>query len=132
MAQIGMNRFLAAAEDDGVAALEAKGRGVAGDVGPALVEEQDHAERHADFLDAQAVGPDEPFDDLPDRIDLCGDLLDALGHRIDALFVELQPLDQGGLHIGQPGRLRRPWRWLQVAPPDHRGWRRPFFSGRRL
>jgi hypothetical protein len=53
---VGMDGFLAAAEDDGVAALDAEGGGVAGDVGAALVEEEDDAERHADFWMRRPLG----------------------------------------------------------------------------
>ena len=92
-------------QDDGVAALDAQRRRVAGDVGPALVEKQHDADRHADLCDAQAVGANISFDDLPDRIDLSGDLLDAVGHGIDALVVQLQALDEGRLHLRLLGRF---------------------------
>ena len=72
-------------------------------LGRRFVEEEDDAERHAAFLDAQAVGADVSFDGLADRIDLGGDLLDAVGHRFDALVVELQSLDQRGGEIGLLG-----------------------------
>ena len=47
--------FAAAAQDGGVAGLEAERAGVAGHVGPALVDDADDAERHPHALDAQAV-----------------------------------------------------------------------------
>jgi hypothetical protein len=43
---------------------------------------------------AQPVRADVPFEDLTDRVDLCRDLFDALGHRLDALVVQQQPLHQ--------------------------------------
>ncbi len=100
MARLEWMRFLAAAEDDGVAALDAQRGGVAGDIRPAFIEKQDHAERDAHLADSQAVGPDVAFDDLPDGIDLGGDLLDAVGHGGDAFIVQLEALDQGRLHFG--------------------------------
>ena len=102
---VGVERFLPAAQDDGVAALEAQGGGVARDVGAALVEEQDDAQRHAALLDPQAVGADVAFEGLADRVDLCRDLLDAVGHRGDLLRVELQPVDERRVELRGLGGL---------------------------
>ena len=117
---VGVERFLAAAEDDRVAALEAQGGGVAGDVGAALVEEEHDAQRHADFLDPQAVGPDVSFDDLADRVDLAGDLLDAVAIDVDAFLIELQPLDQrrGGRSFARQRCLPC---WQPEVRPSDRG-----------
>ena len=128
---VGVERFLAAAEDDRVAALEAQGRGVAGDVGAALVEEQDHADRHAHLLDPQPVGADVAFDRLPDRVDLGGDLLDAVRHRGDALLVQPEPLDQGRLELGLLAPPRRRRRWLRSGRPGAGGSGRRCAAGRR-
>ena len=96
-----MNRFLSTAKDHRIPAFDAQRGGVAGDVGTALVEEQNHADGHAAFFDAQAIRTDIAFDRLTDRIDLLRDLLDAGRHRFDALFVQLQSLDE------RPIQLRR-------------------------
>ena len=45
-----VNRLLAAAEDDRVAALDAQSGGIDAHVRPRLVNEEDDAERRADFL----------------------------------------------------------------------------------
>ena len=82
---VGVDRLLAAAEDDGVAALDAEGGGVGGDVGPALVDEQDHAERDADLRDVEPVGPAAGADDLADRVGQRGDLVQRRGDVLDAL-----------------------------------------------
>ena len=54
----GMHRFLAAAEDHRVARLHANRRRVGRHVRPRFVDEKHDAQRHADFVDPQAVGPD--------------------------------------------------------------------------
>ena len=51
-----MHRFLAAAQDHRVAALHADRRRIGRDVGPRLVDEEHDAQRHADFVDSQAIG----------------------------------------------------------------------------
>ena len=53
---VGMQRFFSAAQDDGVAALEAQRGRIAGDVGPALVKKQHDAQRHAHFLIRSPLG----------------------------------------------------------------------------
>ena len=58
----------AAAQDRGVAGLEAQRAGVGGHVRAALVDDADDAERHAHALDGHAVRPRPAFGDLADRI----------------------------------------------------------------
>jgi hypothetical protein len=50
-------------------------------------------------VDSQAVGTVVPLDDLANRIDLPGDLFDAVGHPGNALFVQLQSFYQGGIQV---------------------------------
>ena len=52
-----MEAVRAAAQHHGVAALQAQRAGVGGDVGAALVDDADDAERHRDALDDEPVGP---------------------------------------------------------------------------
>ena len=116
---IGMNRFLSAAQDDGVAALDAEGGGVAGDVGPALVEKQHDAQRHAHLLDAKPIGPNIPFDDLPDRIDLRRDLLDAArpSRRCASRRASAAPPGAGASRLFGRGDVLRIRRRSVPAPP---------------
>ena len=81
----GMNRFLAAAEDHGVARLHADRRRVGRHVRPRFVNEKHDAQRHADFVDPQAVRPVRRADDFADRIRQVGDLLQADGDLFDPL-----------------------------------------------
>ena len=68
----------AAAQDRGIARLEAERAGVGGDVGPALIDDADDAERRAHALDVEAVRAVPGGDDGADGIGQGGDLLDAL------------------------------------------------------
>ena len=56
--EVGAQRAGGPAEDGDVARLQADAGGVAGDVGPVLVDDRDHAERHPAAFDLQPVGPD--------------------------------------------------------------------------
>ena len=69
----------AAAQDDGVAALEAEAGGVDGDVGARLVDHADDAHGHPDLADLQAVGQGRAAHHLADRVGQCGDV--AQGRR---------------------------------------------------
>ncbi len=77
-------RVGAAAQDDGVARLEAKPAGIGGDVGPALEDDADDAERRAHALDMQAVRPVPFGDDGADRVGKLGNRLQRLRHAFQA------------------------------------------------
>ncbi len=93
----------AAAQDRGVARLEAQGAGVCGDVGTALIDDADHAERHPYPFDGHAVGPGPGVHDIADRVLEAGDGFDAGRHALDAACIEGQPVDKGGRAAGGPG-----------------------------
>ena len=58
----------AAAQDRGIARLEAERPGIGGHVRPALIDDADHAERRAHALDVEAVGAVPAGDHRPDRV----------------------------------------------------------------
>ena len=91
---VGAQRFAAAAQDGGVARLQAQPGGVGGDVGARLVNDADHAQRHAHAPDADAARALAQFGDGADRIVEARDLLQALGHFFDAGGAEFQPVEQ--------------------------------------
>ena len=85
----------ATAQDHRVAGFQAQHAGVGSDVGAALEDHRDHAERHAHPLDGHAVRSLPAFGHDPDRI---GDIAygrDAVGHRIDPRLRQRQPIDEG-------------------------------------
>ena len=90
---------------DGVAALDAERGGVDRDVGPALVDHEDHAERNAHLADFQAVGPPARGDDLADRVGQGGDVAQGLGHLLDPLGFERQAVDRRRLRAPAGGGL---------------------------
>ncbi len=94
----------AAAKDHRIGGLEAQRPGVRRHVRPALVDDADHAERHADPLDAQPVRPLPLGQDAPDGIRQGRDLLQARRHRLQAARVEAQPVEQ---RAADAPRLRR-------------------------
>ena len=74
-----VDRLLAAAEDDRVAALDAQAGGVDRHVRPRLVDEEDHAERHADLEHLQPVRADAALAHLADRVGQRGHLPQPVG-----------------------------------------------------
>ncbi len=98
----GTEAFRAAAQDHGVAGLDRQGAGIGGDVGAALIDDGDDAERRAHALDFQPVRPLPARDHLADRIGHGGDGLDAVGHGGDALVVEQEAVDEGGRGVFAP------------------------------
>ena len=90
-----MKTVRAAAQHDGVAALEAERARIRRDVRPALIDDADDAERRRHALDDQAVRPREGRKHAPDRIRQGGDLFEAARGSLDAIRVERQPVDQG-------------------------------------
>ena len=96
----------AGTQDRGIAALEAERARIGGDVGPALEDHRDDAERRRDALEAQAVGL-RPFgENPPDRVGQRGDAGDRLGDLVEAPAVEQQTVDEGGVLAAGP-RLRQ-------------------------
>ena len=91
----GMEALGAAAEDRGVAGLEAERAGVRGDRRAALEDDADHAERHCDALDDQAVGPLEAGEHPIDRIGQRRDRLEPRGDPLDTSGVENEAVDEG-------------------------------------
>ena len=90
-----MEAFAAAAQDGGVAGLQAEDGAVDGDVGARLVDDADDADRHAEFAEAQAVGARDVFQDIPDRIGQGNDLADGLGELREAFFGEREAVNFG-------------------------------------
>ena len=92
----GMEAVGAAAQDRGVAGLQAQRAGVGRHVRPALVDDADDAERRAHALDVQAVGAIPLGDDVADRIGQFGDGADAVRHVAMRLVRQRQAVDEGG------------------------------------
>ena len=93
----------AAAQDRGIAGLEAQRAGVGGDVRPALVDDADDAERHAHALDGHAVRPRPALRHRADRIGERAHHVEPVRHRGDALVVEREAVEE------RPAWRRRPW-----------------------
>ena len=81
----GMQRIRAAAQDHGIAGLEAERAGIGGDVRPAFIDDADDAERRAHALDMQAVRAIPLGDDLADGIGSSAIGADAIGHAANAV-----------------------------------------------
>ena len=100
-----VQRFRAAAQDAGVAGFEAQPGGVGGHVRARLVDDADHAERHAHAADLDAARAAPTLGDHADRIGQLGDLLEPSGHLLDRLFAQCEPIDERRVAALRPGVL---------------------------
>ena len=91
---VGNERLRAAAQDAGVAGLDAQCRRVGGHVRPRFVDDAHHAERHAHACHLDAGGSAVAIRDRADRIGERRHRLDALGHLLDQRRVEREPVDE--------------------------------------
>ena len=115
-----MNGLAAAAEDAGVARLDAQGSSVDGDVGPRFVNDGDDAQGHSHLADMQPVGPVPFFKAAADRVGKLDDLAHAGSHIVNPLFCQLQTIQHGFAHAVVPCRGN-----IQVIGFDNAG-RLPF------
>jgi hypothetical protein len=88
------------AKHDRVAGLQAQRGGVDGDVRARLIDDRDHAERHAHLAHVEPVREPEAVDHLPDGIGQGGDRAHGAGDRADPRGVERQPVHQRGREPG--------------------------------
>ena len=86
--------FRTAAQDGGVAGLQAQGPGVGRDIGAAFVDDSHYAERRRHAFDQQPVWPLDGGQNAPDRIRKRRDLLDASRDRLDPVSIEPQTIER--------------------------------------
>ncbi|MND53378.1 hypothetical protein D3C80_444140 [compost metagenome] len=103
---VGMDGLGAAAQDGGVARLQAEAGGVDGHVRPRLVDDADHAQRYAHLADLDAGRQVAHVTDLADGVRQGGDLAQALDHVVDTCRGQGQAVEHGwfqaiGAAIGQ-------------------------------
>ncbi len=105
---VGPRRRRAAAQDHGVAALQAQRRGVGRHVGPALVDHGDHAERHARAARLEPVRQRAAAVDLADRVG-------QRGHGAHAARPSRPPGPRRAA-AGRSARARRARAWRPPRP----------------
>src|SRR5690606_25612853 len=100
-----INRFRATAQDGGVAGFQAQGRRIDGHVRARLVDDADHAERHAHAADLDAGRAVAEVGDGTDRVSQGDDLLEPLDHAVEARRGQFQAVEQGRLEAVVGGAL---------------------------
>ena len=100
-----------AAQQHGVAGLEAQAGGVDRDVGARLVDDPEDPERNAHLADLEPVGQRPAADHLTDRVGKVGDVPERVRDGRDAVRGEGQPVDDAVRRAVVPRPLRRPSRW---------------------
>ena len=98
---VGVLGGAAAAQHDGVARLQAEGRGVDRHVRPRLVDDGHHAERHPQAGELEPVGQPPAVLDLADRIGQGGDVAHAAGDLAQTVLVQVEAVDQRGVQLGR-------------------------------
>jgi hypothetical protein len=99
-----MNGFGAPAQDGRITGLEAQAGGVDGHVGPRLVNDANHAQRHAHLADLNARGTKAHVADRTDRVRQAGYLTQAEHHAVDARRRQRQAFEHCRLQaIGAAG-----------------------------
>ena len=109
--------FRAAAQDHGIAGLEAERAGVGGDVRAALVDHADDAERHAHALDAHAVRPRHDAMTVPTGSLSVRTTSMPVRHGLDAVGVEREAVDEGAGRAARFRPRRRPRHWRRGLRP---------------
>ncbi len=126
---VGLDGLGAAAQDRGVAALDAQGGGVDRHVGAALVDDADDTQRHAHAPDLDAGRPRPHVVDGADRIGQPDDLLDAR-RPWPRPPRPTAPAGRGPPHRGRRrGRARRRGHWPAGCRRAGRAGRRPAPAG---
>ena len=94
---VGMDRLGTAAQNGGIAGLQAQPGGVRRDVGARFVDDADDTERHAHAPHLDAGRAVVQAGDFADRIGQRGDLAQSFGHGCDALRCQRQPIHHRSL-----------------------------------
>ncbi len=97
----------APAQDHRIATFQAECACVGGDVGPALIDHADDAQRRPHPFDVKAVRTVPFGDDRTDRVGQFGDGADAVRHGGDTVVGQFQPVQEragetasaGGFHV---------------------------------
>jgi len=97
----GVERLRASAQDHRVAGFETQRAGIGRHIGPALIDDAEHADGRRHARDVQAVWPSPARELAADRIGKRRHIGDALGGRLDAFRIELQPVHQSGPEISR-------------------------------
>lgn len=92
---VGVEGFLTAAKDGGIARLEAEDGTVDGDVRARFVDDANDAHGYADFAQVEAAGRCHAFDFFAHGVGQGGDLADAFGHLGDAFGSKGEALGHG-------------------------------------
>ena len=92
---IGMKGFFPTSKDNGVSTFHAECSGIHGHIGAALIDEEDHSQRHTHLLNFQAVGSPARLNDFANRVGQGPNPLNGVGKIIEPLFIEFQPINGG-------------------------------------
>ena len=97
---VGPQRLLAAPQDAGVARFQRQRNDVGGDVGPALVDAGEHAQRHPPLFNLQPVFQGEGLHQLAHRVRQRGHSADVRCHPVQPLRRQQQPVEKGVVDSG--------------------------------
>ena len=97
---IAASRFFAATQDNRVPGFQRQDGRIHGNVRTRFINDSDHAKRHADFADAQAIRPRPLFQGCADRIVERGHIANPLRHLFHAVRRQQQTIAHGSFEAG--------------------------------
>ena len=95
---VAVDGFGTAAQNRGIAGLDAQAGGVYRYVGTRFVDDADDTQRHTHLADLYAGRAVLHVADLADRVGQRGDLFQAFGHGCDGFLAECEAIQHGGFH----------------------------------
>ena len=98
--RIGMERLRAAAQHACIARLQANARGIGRDVRARLIHHGDNAQRHAYARKVDTAFQFAVLEHTAQRVGQIGERFKGIGHGIDAVFVQKEPIEQARRHVG--------------------------------
>ena len=100
---VAANGFRAAAQDAGVAGFQAQAGRIGGHIRASLVDDANHAQRHAHLAQLDAGRAVSKFAHFAHRVGQGGNLAQAFGHLRHASGRQRQPVEHGRLQPGVTG-----------------------------
>ena len=123
---VGSQSLGAAAQDGGIAGFEAQAGRLHGHIGPRLINDADHTQRHSHATHLDAAGHASHIGDTAHRVRQRSDLPQAFQHGVDARRGQLQAIQQRRLQCIGAALFHIAACWPRSGcPAHHRGHRGP-------
>ncbi len=102
----GMKTLRTATQNYGIAGLDTQRGRIRGYVGPAFIDDANHAQRYGDALNPQAVWTFPFFENTADRVVQADDRFEADSHGFNPIGIEHQAIEQCSAQLFLPSRTQ--------------------------